>query len=242
MMNTRKMKILKRGEQEDCAEQEAKRPRTPDREEAPITTVPAVFEPKSPPYSPAWGDPVRPLDILGGQYPDPQSMDLSITKSKTIGEQDFNKIYFIGIRHGHGARPWSMSIQSPPCHVKFDPTKFETYDNIRVLLQPSIPDGSFLAYPAEFMAFVDHVETLGERLKTDLMEQGEDVSKWRLPAKYKDGICEGIYAKLKNATVKELVRAEPNRLRCVLKLTCVYANQNQSGMSFELTAVYPDTL
>jgi hypothetical protein len=169
-------------------------------------------------------------------------LDLSITKSKTTGERDFNRVFFVGIRYGYSGRSWAMSIQSPTCYVKFDPAKIEAFDQTRVLLQPSIPDGSFLAYPAEFMAFVDHIETLGERLKRELTARGEDTSNWRMPTKYKDGICEGIYAKLKNATVKQVIKTEPNHLKCVLKLTCLYANDNQSGVSFELTDARSDPM
>ena len=169
-------------------------------------------------------------------------MQLTVTKSKRVGQPNSLQVYFIGIRHGYGGRPWSVNVQSPPCHVRFDPTKFETEDHARVLIQPSIPDGSFQPYPAEFMAFVDHIECLGERLKTELEILGEDTSKWRMPVKYKDGICEGIYAKLKSNTVRDTIRSDNNYLRCVLKLVCVYANEYQAGVSFELTAAYPLTL
>jgi len=92
------------------------------------------------------------------------------------------------------------------------------------------------------MAFVDHVETLGERLKSELESMGEDTSSWRMPEKYKDGICEGIYAKLKSNVVRDMIITEPNHLKCVLKLICVYANDMLSGASFELTATYPENL
>ena len=133
-------------------------------------------------------------------------------------------------------------MQSPTCYVKFDPTKFETEDHSRVLIQHSIPDGSFLAYPAEFLAFVDHIETLGNRLKSELEALGENTSNWRLPVKYKDGICEGIYAKLKSNAIRDVIRSDPNHVRCVLKVVCAYANDYQSGISLELTAVYPSPL
>jgi hypothetical protein len=98
-MNTRKMKIINRSEE---MEKENKRPRTPEK--APSSTVPehAPRTPEGPPpptadeladaaktllnlqHSPAWCDPVRPLDILGGQYPDPLVYDFQITKSKRV--------------------------------------------------------------------------------------------------------------------------------------------------------------
>ena len=130
-------KILQRLDEE---EQETKRPRTPEHKpEEEKEMMEAATTLTDIQHSPAWCDPIRPLDILGGQYPDPQSMQLSITKSKRVGAPESTRIYFVGIRHGYGGRPWSLQMQSPACYVKFDPTKFETEDHSRVLIQPSIP-------------------------------------------------------------------------------------------------------
>ena len=239
----RDVKILRRDEEPVEEEQETKRPRTPEHKpEEEKEMMEAARTLVNLQHSPAWCEPVRPLDILGGQYPDPQSMQLSITKSKKVGNPESTQIYFVGIRHGYGGRPWSLQMQSPACYVKFDPTKFETEDHSRVLIQHSIPDGSFLAYPAEFLAFVDHIETLGNRLKSELEALGENTSNWRLPVKYKDGICEGIYAKLKSNAIRDVIRSDPNHVRCVLKVACVYANEYQSGISLEVNAVYPSPL
>ena len=150
-MNTRKTKILQRFE-EMGLEKENKRPRTPekqDHESDEQTTQPNIVfgnftehKPKTPErlppldidvkeaskallnilHSPAWCDPVRPLDIVGGQHPDPESIAFQITKTKRV---DSNmQVFFVGIRHGHGARAWNFTVQSPPCNVRFTQSKY----------------------------------------------------------------------------------------------------------------------
>ena len=242
-------KILQRLDEE--TEQESKRSRTPDI--APMSTTEELMDescfvprtPEGPPpsladvedHSPSWRTPKRPLDILGGQYPDPISMDFKITKSKKVTEG--MDVYFIGIRHGFQQRPWDYKIQSPPSNVQFVTSKYHSTDYTRVLISPVILDGTFTAYPAEFMAFVDHVERLSARLKSELEKNDADTTNWKAPLKYSDGICTGIYAKLKNVTVREHIRMNPNRLKCALKLSCVYVGSNVSGLTFELVQAFP---
>lgn len=243
-------------------DKENKRPRTPefrpeifrrgDEDKAPSSTVPELMdescfiprtpEGKPPPtlpvlqHSPAWCDPVRPLDILGGQYPDPISMDFAITRTKRVNRGV--DVYFVGIRHGFQSRPWNYTIQSPPCSIQFVYTKFQTMDQSRILLSPCVLDGSFTSYPAEFMAFVDHVENLSERLKSEMNGIKADTSNWKHPFKYSDGICLGIYAKVKNHNLKEQIKTSNNRVKCTLKLSCVYISSESAGMTFELTSAY----
>jgi len=188
--------------------------------------------------SPAWCDPIRPLDILGGQYPDPIAMDFTITKTKRVNKD--MDVYFIGIRHGFQARPWNYTIQSPPASAQFVTSKYQSIDYTRILISPSVLDGSFSAYPAEFMAFVDHVERLSDRLKSEMEKINANNEKWKLelPMKYSDNICIGLYAKVKNNAVREQIRINPNRLKCSLKLTCVYIGAEASGLTFELTQAY----
>jgi hypothetical protein len=211
-------------------------PRTPD-----YTPVPTEEEREAAialsniQRSPAWGEPVRPLDILGGQYPNPITMDFSITKSKSVNNK--MEIYFIGISHGFSAKPWSYTVQSPPCFVQFVPSKFQSVDHSRVLLSPSLPDGTITAYPSEFLAFVDHIEALSARLMDEMLQlRGSSYiqEKWKAPLKYTDGICLGIYAKLRSNLIRDMIRMSPNRLKCSLKLTCTYLSPENCGMSFEL--------
>jgi chromatin remodeling complex protein RSC6 len=219
-MNTRKTKILQRREE---LEQDFKRPKTPEmKDEAPSSTVPEILfgrqpedneAPRTPDYtshpteeekeaavtlmniqrSPAWGEPVRPLDILGGQYPDPITMEFTITKSKSVNNK--MDIYFIGISHGFNAKPWSYTIQSPPCFVQFVPSKYQSVDHSRVLLSPSLPDGTITAYPSEFLAFVDHIEALSARLMDEMLQmKGSPYiqEKWKAPLKYSDSCLESM--------------------------------------------------
>jgi len=216
-MNTRKTKIMKRAEEMDMQEHDTKRPRTPDADTAPSSTIEELLEescfiprtpekpppaPSTPPRdieeaartlinlqnSPAWCDPIRPLDILGGQYPDPMSMDFAITKTKKVNKG--MDVYFIGIRHGFQARPWNYNIQSPPASAQF-----VTRINV-------------------------HTE------------------KWKLPMKYSANMCTGLYAKVKNNALREQIQVNPNRLKCSLRLTCVYVGSEASGLTFELTHAY----
>ena len=188
-------------------------------------------------HSPAWCDPVRPLDILGGQYPDPESIDFQITKSKRV---DSNmQVFFVGIRHGHGARAWNFTVQSPPCNVRFTQSKYNNeHPECRVLLSPNVPDGSFVAYPSEYLAFVDHIETAARRLKREMEEMGADTTHWKLPMKFADNICQGLYAKVKMNHVREILKTNTNNLVCTLKLTCVYFSRENSGLSFEVVNAF----
>jgi hypothetical protein len=163
-------------------------------------------------------------------------MDFTITKTKRVNKG--MDVYFIGIRHGFQARPWNYNIQSPPASAQFVTSKYQSTDYTRVLISPAVLDGSFSAYPAEFMAFVDHVERLSDRLKSEMEKINVDTEKWKLPMKYADNICIGLYAKIKNNTVREQIRLNPNRLKCSLRLTCVYIGSEASGLTFELTHAY----
>jgi hypothetical protein len=233
------MKILQRTED---MEKENKRPRTPERllDEAPSTTVP-VYAPRTPEhappaedkpqYSPAWCDPIRPLDILGGQYPDPESYDFKITKS--LRANDNLDIYYVGISHGYGARPFGFNLQSPPCNVRFIPSKYDQSES-RVFLAPKAPDGFFTAYPSEYLAFIDHVEGVAMRLKREMTEMGLDTTTWKLPMKFNEGICQGIYAKVKSEGVRSVLRDHPNNVRCSLKLSCIFFGKENSGLTFEI--------
>ena len=242
------MKILNRSEE---MEKENKRPRTPE-DKAPSTTVPE-YEPKTPEHSPeeekemqeaarklielshspAWCDPVRPLDILGGQYPDPESYDFQITKSKRV-DNDM-QVYFVGIRHGFGGRAWNLSVQSPPCSISFTPSKYnKEHPECRVFIAPKAPDGHFTAYPSEYLAFIDHIECVAQRLKREMEAQGLDTTHWKLPMKFNDGICQGVYAKVKMDPVRRILKGRSNNVRCTLKLTCIFFSMENSGLSFEI--------
>ena len=249
MMSTRKMKILNRAEE---MEKENKRPRTLEKDTAPSVTVPE-YTPKTtenePPavdkdvqeaavaisllqHSPAWCDPVRPLDILGGQYPDPESYDFKITRAKRAS--DNLDIYYVGISHGYGARPFSFNLQSPPCGVTFIPSKYDQSES-RVFIAPKAPDGFFTAYPSEYLAFIDHVEGVAMRLKREMTDMGLDTTTWKLPMKFNEGICQGIYAKVKNADVRNTLKERSNHVRVTLKLSCIFFSADNCGLSFEIT-------
>jgi hypothetical protein len=236
------MKILNRAED---MEKENKRPRTPEKllqDEAPSSTVPE-YTPRTPEYapppaedkpqySPAWCDPIRPLDILGGQYPDPESYDFKITKS--LRANDNLDIYYVGISHGYNARPFGFNLQSPPCNVRFIPSKYDQSES-RVFLAPKAPDGFFTAYPSEYLAFIDHVEGVAMRLKREMTEMGLDTTTWKLPMKFEEGICQGIYAKVKNADVRNVLKDRSNHVRVTLKLSCIFFSADNCGLSFEIT-------
>ena len=250
MMATRKTKILQRAEE---ISQETKRPRTPeklDEEKTPDNTVPEIifgrvpdYEPKTPEHappplpelkpSPAWCDPVRPLDILGGQYPDPESYDFQITKSKKV-ENDM-QVFFVGIRHGYGGRAWNFTVQSPPSSIRFTQLKImNEHPESRVFIAPKAPDGFFTPYPSEYLAFIDHIEHVAIRLKREMEELGMDTTHWKLPMKFTDGICQGIYAKVKSDPVRRILKGRANNVKCTLKLTCVFFSRENSGLSFEI--------
>ena len=53
-------------------------------------------------------------------------------------------------------------------------------------------------------------------------------------SKYSDNICLRIYAKVKNNTLKETLKLNPNRIRCSLKLSCIYISAESAGLTFEL--------
>ena len=256
MMATRKTKILQRDEEMD---KENKRPRTPeklDEDKAPAIIFGRVpeYEPKTPEqappvedkeikeaaealtnlkHSPAWCDPVRPLDILGGQYPDPESYDIQITKSKKVDPN--MQVFFAGIRHGYGNRAWNLTVQSPLSSISFTHSKYPgEHPESRVFIAPKAPDGYFTSYPSEYLAFLDHVEQLSVRLKREMEELGMDTTNWKLPMKFADGICQGIYAKVKMDPVRRILKGRANNVRCTLKLTCIYFSKENSGLSFEI--------
>jgi hypothetical protein len=226
---------------------------TSEQDVAPSNTVP-TYEPKTPEnppppapedkeiqeaaqaianlqHSPAWCDPIRPLDILGGQYPDAELYDFKITKAKNTNNN--LQIYYVGICHGYGSRPFNFNVQSPACSVSFIPSKYDQTEN-RVFIAPKAPDGFFTAYPSEYLAFIDHIECVAMRLKREMTNLGCDTTHWKLPMKFNDGICQGIYAKVKRDSVREILKERSNHVRVSLKLACIFFGNNNSGLSFEI--------
>ena len=177
---------------------------------------------------------MRPLDILGGQYPDPESYDFQITKCKKVDPN--MQVYFIGIKHGFGSnRAWNLTVQTPPCYARFTQSKYASeHPECRVLLAPNAPNGFFTMYPAEYLAFVDHIEGVATRLKREMEGLGHDTSHWKLPMKFSDSICQGLYAKVKDDNVRRVLRSSSNDVVCSLKLSCVFFGKENSGLSFEI--------
>ena len=63
---------------------------------------------------------------------------------------------------------------------------------------------------------------------------GLDTTHWKLPMKFNEGICQGIYAKVKSEGVRNVLRDRPNNVRCSLKLSCIFFGNENSGLTFEI--------
>ena len=180
------------------------------------------------------------LDLHDGTYPLISSYNFVVQSQRLINPN--LSVYFIGINTGPNTRAWSLTLQSPPCFVKFIASHYEGEgEKCRALLTPQPLDGNnVVVFPMDFMAFIDHVDQVSDRLEQIMREQyGLDTSNWSSPMKKtEEGIFAGMFAKVKSPIARRSIENNPNRVRCSLRLTCVYHTPERSGLSFELTGAY----
>ena len=53
-----------------------------------------------------------------------------------------------------------------------------------------------------------------------------------------DGNLQGVYVKVKNPCVRNLINQGGINLKCTIKLTCAYFTRDRCGLSFELVTAY----
>jgi hypothetical protein len=105
--------------------------------------------------------------------------------------------------------------------------------NSRVLICPPFNDGLTTPDQASFMAFLDHIDEVSNKLK-DIVKALSDVSHWQSPIRIVDGLMVGLQAKVKTDVVRNAIMMNNGVVKCCLKLTCVYFANQRSGLAFEL--------
>lgn len=219
-----KKNILKRAEELSLEDrEEAKRPRSPSG------PPPPTLQRES-----AWVASVSP-EIHGATYPLVNSYNFVMQPLKLVNPN--LDIIPIGLNHGHGGRTWAFTITSPPCTATFIQSKYDG-TQARARLSPNAPDGHSVEYPAQFIAFIDHLDQISNRLKEMLEKEQYVTDKWNSPFIEEDGNLQGVYVKVKNPTVRNIISQGGVNLKCTIKLTCIYFTKERCGLSFELVAAY----
>ena len=219
-----KKNILKRAEELSLEDrEEAKRPRSPSG------PPPPELQRES-----AWVASVSP-EIHGATYPLVNAYNFVTQPLKMVSAN--LDIVPIGLNHGQGGRSWAFTITSPPCTATFIQSKYDG-PHSRARLSPNAPDGTNVEYPAQFIAFIDHLDQISNRLKTMLEKEQYSVENWNTPFIEEDGNLQGVYVKVKNPCVRNLINQGGINLKCTIKLTCAYFTRDRCGLSFELVAAY----
>ena len=170
-------------------------------------------------------------------YPPVGTYDFQLAPMKRV---DRNlSVYYAGVKDPISKKRWAFTIGTPTCYVQFATSAFEgEAPNSRALLCPLYFDHTHaLPDHSPFMAFLDHVEAISNRLKSMLATQ-RDVSTWQSPLKLENGFIVGVQAKIRTDTVRQAILQSNGTLKCCLRMTCVYFAKERSGISFELIEAY----
>jgi hypothetical protein len=127
-------------------------------------------------------------------------------------------------------RHWTVTFVTPSVLITPINQRFDA-QNIRALLTQN-------HYIAEsnktFTNFLMDMELLSSMMKEALSNKGVNTSSWMSCIKSSDGGNNGVAVKVKAPHLKDLVMNFRKPFRCVLKITCLYKNDQSSGMALEL--------